>query len=206
MKRIVTSSASAEVQRLAHRIKIVVGSWLLIAMIASLSLGFEKAQPTDTPEGARIGEVGDMIFDIHASEPSLKGFKDVEAITSKAFTNRSKEDMEILAGRFYYDQAERARKGWPGSEQVKQKVRKALAQGWSPERYNRAYYDKLLSDTKARMARDPKYRKAINDSTATTLAMTGKNWGTSPTCVVDGWEAPLSWCKKLLDEFIWSFL
>lgn len=206
MKRIVASSASPrEVPQLIYRIKVATGRWLLIAMVAGLTLNSIKAQSADTREHRRINEVDEAIGTIHSSTPDLKGFKDVEVITSNAFTERSKEDLALLAGRFYYDEAQRARMSWPGSKQVKLKVRKALANGWSSDKYNRAYYDRLLDNTKKRMARDRRYRKAIEESAATAQGLTNKNWG-SWTCVIDGWASPMSWCAMLANFHIWSVI
>jgi hypothetical protein len=206
MKRIVDSSASPRVvPQLMHSIKVASGRWLLIAMIASLTLNSIKAQSADTRERGRINEVDEAIGTIHTSTPDLKGFKDVEVITSNAFTGRSKEDLALLAGRFYYDEAQKATKSWPGSKQVKQKVRKALANGWSSDKYSRAYYDRLLDDTKKRMARDQRYRKAIEEAVATAQGLTNKNWGPW-TCVIDGWASPMSWCTMLANFQIWSVI
>lgn len=155
-----------------------------------LVTGCATAHRSLTADDVRVRALGSEIQKAQKESPNLPAFKEVSTLSSSAFANRSESEKALLAGRLYYDAARSIADGTGD-------VRQVLADDRSPEKYNRAYFDRLISDSQSRAATDADYRRAIDHSSAQARSVWVDSWN-DIDCYVDGFPAASWECRVLL--------
>ena len=181
------------------------GSMFCLTMVLFASLfvvsGCVSSHSSLTSEDQRLRTTGDAILAVRRESPDLAAFKETGALAAAAFTNRSDSDKQLLAGRLYYDA--RQRSSAQGDAVDAASIRKALGESRSSDRFSRAYFDGLLSDTRSRAREDAAYAEAIDRASNLARRFWNSDWD-NYSCYVDGFPEPIWVCRSLLMR-IWVF-
>lgn len=158
-------------------------------------------RPPETPAHLKIRDLTDEIVRLRAAEPALRGFKDHEIIAGNAARGRSPQDIHLLEGRLYYEVLHRLERHaqlpkFP-ADVLKTAVRDELGKPQPVEKFSKAYFDELLAETKARAARDPDFKAAV-DQSAGWVAYPWRDEWNDYACFVDGLRSPIYLCRFLV--------
>ena len=140
--------------------------------LGSLGLGLgSKSAAAEEPQGIHelIDEIGDNVEILQNEVPKPVGFEAIVPVVLNASSKRTPEDLELLAGRIYYETYGRlayaASSGLPSGDFSIDNMRSVLSGPLPTQGFSREYFDNLLQDTKVRVATDSEFRRKIEDST-----------------------------------------
>jgi hypothetical protein len=143
--------------------------WLTTLGSLGVGLGVKssEADPTLDIHGL-IDEISFNVESLQNESPKPVGFEYTLPIVLNASSNRTPADLELLAGRLYYETYGRlayaASSGLPSGDFSPNNLRSVLSGPLPTKGFSREYFDNLLQDTKTRVATDSEFRWKIDDS------------------------------------------
>lgn len=141
--------------------------WVLGASAGVAVIGCTSGRRDRRTPEQQVENVSDTVERLMNDEPTLPGIVSAQAIASAAFSGRSDSEARLLAGRLYYDAVETLSTRATAEDNATSRysptnVRRALAQPVPVDRFERGYFDGLLSDTQARMHNDAVFARRID--------------------------------------------
>jgi hypothetical protein len=142
----------------------------------ALALGCRSSQTPSTDQQARqqLNELAETVSSLKTREPALPGLVSGDAIAANALGGLSEADAALLGGRLCLDALQRLSVGATagasaraaGPDLSPRRIHSVLERPLPAEQFGREYFTRLLDDTKARVERDPDYRRHIADAAA----------------------------------------
>lgn len=176
---------------------------IALLLIATLNAACATSKkPTDLTT-SQIRAVSDAVAAARREDPNAIAWNDYTAIAQNAFGGRSEQEVGLLVGRLYLDAASRIAQKRPSGaysgdgDQIRRNVKQALSQPRPVTKFSKAYFDGLLADTMARVARDRDYECAVTTSAQYSRFQWDDAWD-NYRCIIDGFDAPISQCRMLV--------
>jgi hypothetical protein len=130
-----------------------------------------KLKPAEAAElgiHEQLDELSETIVALQNEDPKPIGFEYALPLVINAFDKRTPEEVDLLAGRLYYEAYQRLsstpKESVSGRDFSKENIRSILSTELPITGFSRAHFNSLLADTQAKVAADAEFRKAIEES------------------------------------------